>query len=110
MTSILHDTHSDKEVNEWHSCAEAEEAKEEDVKTTERDGGKEGGMDDEAVGDDTWHVTSDTFSGDKSKTGGEARREFVWKQGGSEGGGGLTYAHIFIVQFCRGIAVVSQLA
>lgn len=25
-------------------------------------------------------------------------------------GGGLTYAHIFIVQFCRGIAVVAQLA
>lgn len=44
--------------------------------------------------------------GDDSKTGGEARKVCV-KAGP---GGGLTYAHIFIVQFCRGIAVVAQLA
>lgn len=45
--------------------------------------------------------------GDESKTGGEARKVCV-KAG--PGGGGLTYAHILIVQFCRGIAVVAQLA
>lgn len=61
-------------------------------------------MDDEAEGG----VRGDIFSGDESKTGGEARKVLcVWKQGRV---GGLTYAHIFIVQFCRGIAVVAQLA
>lgn len=64
-----------------------------------------------------WEMKGDTFSDDKSKTGGESNVCVCicgcgWKQDGNEGSqvGGLTYAHIFIIQFCRGIAVVAQLA
>lgn len=55
-----------------------------------------------------WGVRNDTYSGDESKTdGGQEESVFCVKAGP---GGELTYAHIFIVQFCRGIAVVAQLA
>lgn len=41
-------------------------------------------------------------------TSGENVSECAYEKKGL--GGGLTYAHILIVHFCRGIAVVAQLA
>lgn len=54
-------------------------------------------------GDEAQGVKGDAFSGDKTR--GEDSVCLKVRSGG-----GLTYANILIVQFCRGIAVVAQLA
>lgn len=65
--------------------------------TERHDGGR---TDDGAEG-----LKGEAFSGDK--TGGE---DSVLVCVQARTGGRLTYANILIVQFCRGIAVVAQLA
>lgn len=80
------------------SDAAVRKQREEDVKSTER---HTGWTDDEAEG-----VKGDTFLWWRVKDRRWGEKSVCVKAGP----GGLTYAHIFIVQFCRGIAVVAQLA
>lgn len=63
---------------------------------------RDGCTDDEAEG-----VKGDTFFGWRVKDRRWGEKSVCESRAGW---GGLTYAHILIVQFCRGIAVVAQLA
>lgn len=89
------------EVNEWHRCAKAGEAKEEDVKSTERHNRQEGVW---MMRQRVWKMTLSLVTGHRQEV---KREECVCE---SSAVGWLTYAHIFIVQFSRGIAVVARLA